>query len=212
LVSYQEWVSLITPSTPQGSGPGATLNTATTATLSPVTGGTADVAQVNVEGAWQGWQAGMQIRVTARGYLTSTATGTTFTPFLASRVGNTGSTYVTLATANGITTPATALTGIQWKLEALIRCTSVATSGNTVSTQGEFGLYGLLASGTALAANPQALTTGASIGLAFPLPPASGETAAAVDTTQIQGLSLRGTLAGANATVVCTQWLVEALN
>jgi hypothetical protein len=42
-------------------------------------------------------------------------------------------------------------------------------------------------------------------------PNASGETASAVDTTQIQGLSLRGTLAGANATVVCTQWLVEAL-
>jgi len=42
-------------------------------------------------------------------------------------------------------------------------------------------------------------------------PNASGETAAAVDTTQIQGLSLRGTLAGANATIVCTQWLAEAL-
>jgi hypothetical protein len=34
----------------------------------------------------------------------------------------------------------------------------------------------------------------------------------AVDTTQIQGLSMRGTLAGANATVQLTQWLVEAMN
>ena len=43
------------------------------------------------------------------------------------------------------------------------------------------------------------------------LPNASGETAAAVDTTSIQGVSLRGTLAGANATIQLTQWFVEAL-
>ena len=210
-VSYQEWVSLITPSTPQGSGPGATLNTATTATLSPVTGGTADVAQVNVEGAYQGWQTGMQIRVTARGFLTTTATSTTATFLLASRVGNTGSTYVTLATSNGITTGTTVLTGVQWKLEALIRCTNVATSGNTVSTQGELSLMGIT-SVPAAAANPFPLTGNASVSAWIPLPAASGETAAAVDTTQLQGISLRGTLAGANATIVCTQWLVEALN
>ena len=203
-MSYQEWISLITPSTIQGSGPGATLNTATTATLSPVTGGTADVAQVNVEGAFQGWQAGMLIRVTARGYITSTTTSTTVTFLLAARVGNTGTTYVTLATSAGLATSATAQTGNPWKLEALIRCTNVATSGNTVATQGEMWV-------SQNPATAQTLNTG-SAGVNLYLPSASGETNAAVDTTQIQGISLRGTLAGANATVVCTQWLVEALN
>ena len=203
-MSYQEWISLITPSTIQGSGPGATLNTATTATLSPVTGGTADVAQVNVEGAFQGWQAGMLIRVTARGYITSTTTSTTVTFLLAARVGNTGTTYVTLTTSAGLATSATAQTGNPWKLEALIRCTNVATSGNTVATQGEMWV-------SQNPATAQTLNTG-SAGVNLYLPSASGETNAAVDTTQIQGISLRGTLAGANATVVCTQWLVEALN
>jgi len=33
-----------------------------------------------------------------------------------------------------------------------------------------------------------------------------------VDTTQLQGISMRATLAGANATIQLTQWIVEALN
>jgi len=201
-VSYQEWESLITPSTAQASGAGAALSTAATATLSPVTGGSADVAQVNSEGAFQGWQAGMQIRVTARGFITTTTTSTTFTGLLAARVGNTGSTYVTLATTAALTTGTTALTGIPWKFAALIRCTQVATSGNTVATEGEFQLQN----------NVTAPTIGTANSIFLPMPNASGETNAAVDTTQIQGISLRGTLAGANATVQLTQWLVEALN
>ena len=211
-MASQNWVSLLNPAAPRGSGAGTGVSTATTATISPATAGGADVAQVNPEGLPQGWYPGLLIRVTARFFLTTTSSSTTFTPLLAARVGNSGSTYVTLATANGITTGTTVLTGIQGKLEALIRCTGIASSGNTVSTQGELGLLGLLASGAALAANPQALTTGASIGAAFPLPAASGEQAAAVDTTQLQGLSMRATLAGANATIQLTQWLVEALD
>jgi hypothetical protein len=201
-MSSQNWVSLLSPPTPQASGAGAALSTAATATLSPVTGSAADVAQVNPEGQYQGWYVGLLIRVLARGFITTTATGTTFTPLLAARVGNAGSTYVTLATGPGISTPAAANTGIQWKLEALIRCTSVATSGNTVSAQGEIE-FKPLAAQTILTASAET-TVG--------LPNASGETAAAVDTTQLQGISMRGTLAGANATVQLTQWLVEAMS
>lgn len=204
-MSYQEWVSLIVPSTPQATGAGTVLNTATTATLSPVTGGSADVAQVNSEGAFQGWSVGMLILVIARGFITTTTTSTTATFLLAARVGNTGATYVTLATTAGITTGTTALTGIQWKCEALIRCTNVATSGNTVATQGELTL-----TNNATAPTINAVTN--AVQLQAGLPAVSGETNAAVDTTQIQGLSLRGTLAGANATVQLTQWLVESLN
>jgi hypothetical protein len=201
-MSNQNWVSLLIPGTPQASGAGAALSTATTATLSATTGSGADVAQVNQEGQYQGWYIGMLVRWTARGYITTTATSTTFTPLLAARVGNTGSTYVTLVTASAITTPAAANTGIQWKLEALSRCTNVATSGATVSTQGEFSV-GALAAQTILTATAQIWVA---------MPNASGETAASVDTTQLQGLSMRGTLAAANATVQLTQWLVEALN
>jgi hypothetical protein len=198
----QQWVSLLTPNNPQASGAGTALSTATTATLSPVTGIPSDVAQVNAEGQYQGWYPGLLIRYTARGYITTTATGTTFTPFLAARVGNTGTTWVTLATTSGIGTPAAANTGIQWKFEALSRCTAIATSGATISTQGEIS-FGALIAQTILTATAQVWVG---------MPNASGESTAAVDTTQLQGLSLRGTLAGANATVQLTQWMVEAMD
>lgn len=200
----QNWVALLNPSVPLVSGAGAVLNTATTATISPTLGSTADVAQVQPAAQPYGWYTGLLIRVTARGFITTTTTSTTATFLLASRVGNAGSTYVTLATTAGVATSTTAMTGNPWKLEALIRCTAVATSGNTVSTQGE--LYISQNSATA-----QTINT-ASAGVNLYLPNASGETAAAVDTTQLQGISMRATLAGANATIQLTQWLVEALD
>jgi hypothetical protein len=206
-LTSQNWVSLLQPPQHVWSGAGTVLNTAATATISPrPTPNTADYNAFVPAGSLA---VGSLIRVTARGFLTTTGTSTTATWFLGSNIGNTGTTYVTLATTNGISTGTTVLTGIQWKLEALIRCTAVATAG-TLATQGELSLQGLLASGAALAANPQALTTGASIGAAFPMPAISGETAATVDTTQTQGIALRATLAGANATIQLTQWLVES--
>jgi len=120
-VSSQNWVSLLTPDTIQGSGPGATLNTATTATLSPVLGSTADVAQVNAPGFYQGWATGDLFRVLARGYLTTTGTSTTVTFLLAARVGNAGTTYVTLATTAGVATGTGALTGLPWQIDGMIR-------------------------------------------------------------------------------------------
>jgi len=201
-VTSQNWVSLITPASSHGSGAGAALNTAATATLSPLIGAVAagDVAQVNAEGFYQGWESGLQIRVRARGFITTTGTSTTATFLLATRLGNTGSTYVTLATSAGFATGTGALTGLPWQLDGEIRCTAVATSGNTVSTQAALWIQNTAA---------PALATANTVMLG--LPNASGETAAAVDTTSIQGVSLRGTLAGANATIQLTQWFVEAL-
>lgn len=210
-MANQSWVSLLNPASPQASGAGTALNTAATSTISPVSGSGADVAQIQPAGQPYGLYAGGLYRVTARGFITTTGTSTTATLLLASRVGNSGSTWVTLATTNGITTGTTVLTTVNWKLEALIRCTAVATTGNTMSTQGEMGLQGLLTT-PALAANPFVLTGSTSISAAIPLPASNGETAAAVDTTQLQGISMRATLAGANATIQLTQWLVEALD
>jgi hypothetical protein len=201
-MANQMWVSLLNPASSQASGAGAVLNTATTATISPVTGGSADVAQVQPAALPYGWYAGLNIRWTARGFITTTATGTTVTFLLASRVGNTGSTYVTLATTAGISTPAAANTGLQWVLTGASRCTAVASSGASISTQAEIEILPIAA---------QTILT-ASATVKVGLPNASGETAATVDTTQLQGLSMRATLAGANATVQLTQWLVEALD
>lgn len=203
-MANQSWVSLLNPASPQASGAGAPITTsATTATISPVTGLTSDVAQVQPAGQPYGWYPGLLIRVTARGFVTSTTTATNVTFSLASRVGNSGSTFITLATAGALACT-TAITGAPWKLEALIRCTAVATSGNTIDTEGEIYVSQNPATG-------QTLNT-ASAGVNLYLPNASGETAAAVDTTQLQGLSMRCITSAAGATVALTQWLVEALD
>lgn len=207
-MANQNWVSLLQPSQAGWSGAGTALSTAATATISPLP--TPNTADYNVFVPSGGFNTGTLIRVLARGFLTTTGTSTTLTVFLGSNIGNTGTTYVTLATTPGITTGTTVLTGIQWKLEALIRCTLVATAG-TLATQGEMGLQGMT-SVPAQMASPFVLTAAAPEAYAIPLPLASGETAATVDTTQTQGIALRATLAGANATIRCTQWLVEQLN
>jgi hypothetical protein len=204
-MANQNWVSLISGAASLNSGAGAVLNTATTATISPVTGASADVAQVQPGGQYLGFYDGLLIRVTARGFITTTGTSTTATFLLASRVGNTGSTYITLATSAGIATGTGTLTGVPWQLDGTIRCTEVATSGNTISTQAKLNFPN-----NVTAPSIGAVTNGVEL-VAF-LPSVSGETAAAVDTTQLQGISMRATLAGANATIQLTQWLVEALN
>ena len=114
---------------------------------------------------------------------------------------------VVLCTTVGQTTGTTAVTGIQWECEALIRCTAVASSGSTVSTQGTWTLFN---SGAAVPANPLTLTS--STALDFPMPNISGETAASVDTTQPQGIQMCATGTASSGRIQCTQWLVEALN
>jgi hypothetical protein len=196
----QDWVSLF----PQGdqiafSGPGTALSTAATATISPMpTGAPADF---NKQMNGSDWSVGKMIEVTARGFITTTATGTTATFFLATNIDNTGTTYVTLATTAAITTLASAVTGLQWELWATIRCTAVASSGNTLATQ---GIMKIATSATPTMVTPSGLIVG--------LPNASGETNAAVNTLRTQGIALRATLAGANATIQCTQWTLKLLN
>lgn len=200
-MASQSWVSLLNPNNPASSGAGTLLNTATTAALSPQAAANLDYALVGAGGQPGGWYPGLLVRILARGFITTTATGTTATWLLRANKQNSG-TFVTLATTAGVSTPASANTGLQWKLEAMLRCTAVAASGNTVSTQGELTINPIAAQ-TILTASAETTVS---------MPNASGETAAAVDTSVFQGIQLAGTLAGANASIQCTQWLVEALN
>jgi hypothetical protein len=196
----QDWVSLF----PQGdqiawTGAGTALSTATTATISPMpTGATAEFNK-QVNGG--DWRVGKLIEVTARGYLTTTATSTTATFFLATNIDNTGTTYVTLATTAGFATGTAVVTGAPWEMWATIRCIGVASSGSTLATQGTLKITNTTAPAFATA---NCVLLG--------LPSASGETNAAVNTLRTQGIALRATLAGANATITCTQWMCKLLN
>jgi hypothetical protein len=200
-VASQNWVSLLQPPQNVWSGLGTSYSGTAPATISPVP--TPNTADYNVFVPAGGLAVGSLIRVTARGFLTTTGTSTTTTWFLGSNIGNTGTTYVTLATTASLTTGTTVLTGLQWDLRAIIRCTLVATAG-TLATQGELRLATNVTTPT--------LVTPPVNEIKLPMPTASGETAATVDTTQTQGIALRASMVAANCTIRCTQWMVEQLN
>lgn len=206
-MASQQWVSLLNGGSTRATGPGTTLNTATTATISPCQAGalTADVAVVNPDGYPLGWYGGFLIRVTGRGFVNTGGTTSNLSWLLTANVGNSGGTYKTLATTTTLALGTGSVTGLQWTLKALIRCSAVSQTAGTMTTQGDVILP------NAVPGAPLALTTANT--LILPMPNISGETSmATVDTTQVTGIGLRATLSAAFGTVACTQWLVEALD
>jgi hypothetical protein len=204
----QQWVSLINSGSVRASGPGTTLSaSATTATISPCQSQAllVDVATVNPDGQPLGWYVGMLIRVTARGFVNTGGTTSNLTWLLTANKGNNNS-WQTLATTTGLVLGTGAVTGLQWELDALIRCTAVNTQASAVgacSTQGSVKMDIAVPSSPALAANE----------LILPMPNISGETSlATIDTSVVTGIGLRATLSAAFGAVACTQWLVEALD
>jgi hypothetical protein len=203
----QQWVSLINAGSVRATGPGTTLATsATTATISPCQAGalTADVATVNPDGYPLGWYAGLLIRVTARGFVNTAGTTSNLSWLLTANQGNSNS-YKTLATTTTLALGTGSVTGLQWELDALVRCSAVSQTAGTALTQGSVKMP------LAVPGAPLSLATANC--LILPMPNISGETSlATVDTTQVTGIGLRATLSAAFGTVACTQWLVEALD
>lgn len=194
---YQGWTQLLNSDAPWQTTVGTALSTATTATVSPQAPTAKDFSV-----ATSYLYPGAVLRLTAQGLLTTTGTTTTATIFAAA-----GATPTTLATPVGITTGATIITGIQWWMLLYCRIVAVASTGNTIQSQGALTMGN---SGAAVPANPIALT--ATPGMRLPMPNASGETAAAIDTTIAMPMMIRGTLAGANATIQCTQFFIEHMD
>jgi hypothetical protein len=199
---FQGWNQLLNADAPWQTTTGTNLTTATTATISPQAGGAKDYVV-----ATSYLYPGAVFRCIAQGFLTTTGTSTTATIFIAA-----GATPTTLVTPSGITTGTTALTGLQWYWESYHRVTAIASTGNTISSQGYLHLAVVLAATPTVLGAPQNLTTVGAGGLRLPAPNASGETAAAIDTTSNMAIMMRGTLAGANATVNCSQFFVEQLD
>jgi hypothetical protein len=207
-VANQQWVSLLNGGSTRAAGPGTTLSaSATTATISPCQAGalTADVAVVNPDGYPLGWTAGLLLRVTARGFVNTGGTTSNLSWLLTANTGNTGGTYKTLATTTTLALGTGSVTGLQWELDALVRCSTVSQTAGTLLTQGSVKMP------LAVPGAPLSLATANE--LILPMPNISGETSiATVDTTQVTGIGLRATLSAAFGAVACTQWLVEALD
>ena len=192
-MAVQYWGNLLNAGAPWQTTAGTALSTATTATISPQSAGSNDYTlQSNY------FYPGLIIEIDAQGFITTTGSSTTLTVLLAAN--NAGS-YTTLATSQGIATGTGTLTGLPWSLTAYIECTAAGSSGNTLSTEASM----------LVASSVSAPTIGTTNNVTYiGMPSASGATAAAVNTTVPLGLPLRATLAGANATIQCTQYLIKA--
>jgi len=189
-MASQSWVSLLDNATTFQTSSGTLLNTATTATISPQAAGSKDFTlPANF------FYPGLTLRVTAQGFITTTGTSTTLTVLLAT------STPTTLATSAGMATGTGTLTGLPWQLKGFITCTAIGSGVNTLLTEAVM----FIATSTAPAIGTANCTM---VGL----PSASGATATQIDTTSAQGICLRATLAGANASIQCTNWDIEALD
>ena len=198
----QAWTGVLNQGT-FWNGAGTVLNTATTAAVSPQAAATRDFP---VQGGGQpyGWYVGQLIRVTARGFLTTTGSSGTLAWLLRANLNNLNSTLTTLATTAALTTGTGSLTTLQWKLEAFVRCTAIASSGSSVSTQGELTVQTNSTTPT--------LVTPPVNQIVLPMPNINGETAASVDTTQLQGIQLACTQVTSTCTVQLTEWVIEGLN
>jgi hypothetical protein len=206
-MANQQWVSLINSGSARAAGAGTALtSSASTATISPCQAGglNTDVASVNPDGQYLGWYSGMLIRVTARGYVNTAGTTSNLSWLLRCNAGNTG-TWTTFATTTTLALGTGSITGLQWELDALMRCTALGsgTSGS-VSTQGSVKIP------MAVPGAPVALGTGNAIIL--PMPNISGETALGINTTSLTGIGLAATSSAAFGTIACTEWLVETLD
>ena len=193
-MAAQSWVSLLNNATTYQTSSGTLLNTATTATISPQQAGSNNDFTLPANFFYPG----CTLRIWAQGFLTTTGSSTTLTVLLAA---NKAGSYTTLATSAGMATGTGSLTGLPWELHAYIICAAIGSTGNTLTTQGIIKF----ATSTAPAIGTANMTIAG-------LPSASGGTAAAIDTTSAQGIALRGTLAGANASIQCTNWDIEWLD
>src|SRR5258708_33032355 len=107
-MAQQSWVNLLNAGSPWQTAQGATLSTAATATISPQAPTNQDFVLPGQPNGLQ-WYTGMQLRLRARGGLTTGGTTTSLTRFPSSRAAGTLATP--LCTTPAVVPGATPLAG-----------------------------------------------------------------------------------------------------
>lgn len=184
-MSAQGWVSMLNDQWQIGAG--TALNTATTATISPQNATSKDYLISPYE-----WRVGKCLKVFGSGILSSGGTASNLTIFLAA-----GGTPTTLSTTPAMALGTGSITNAPWHMWARIRCLAVASSGNTLETEGTI-LY-------ANTAAPSFTTANAGV-LDLPL------TSAAIDLTTSCALMLRATLSAAFGAITCQTFFISSWN
>src|SRR5258708_6059148 len=132
-MAQQSWVNLLNAGSPWQTAQGTSLTTAATATVSPQAPTTQDFVLPGQPNGLQ-WYVGMQLRLRARGNMSSGGTTTSLTVFPA--IGVSGTLGTALCTTPAIVLGATTLTTLVWTLESDITCTALGSTGNTLISDG----------------------------------------------------------------------------
>lgn len=194
-MASQNWTNLLNAGAPWQTSAGTALSaSASTATISPQAAGSQDFVLPTQFNGTQ-WYPGMTLKIEAAGTLNTGGTTSNLTMFLAAGVSGTLAT--TLTTSGALTLGTGSLTGIEWTLFGLIRCTAIGSSGNTLAAAAMWTVAGGAASNTG--------TIGTANGNSMGLP----ETAVALNTyTAATALGLRATLSAAFGAVQCNEFMV----
>jgi hypothetical protein len=198
-VGSQTWNNLLNAGSPWQTTNGTALSaSASTATISPQAAGQQDfvLPVQSVAGSGLQWYPGMTLRVRGRGTINSGGTASNLTVFLAA--GASGTLATTLSTTAAMALGTGTLTGMGWRLDTLIRCLAIGSSGNTLSCGGEL----------VMTDNTTAAAIGTANGLVWLLP----ETTTAFNTyTPATALGLRATLSAAFGLIQCNQFTIEQM-
>src|SRR5258708_23884727 len=122
-MAQQSWVNLLNAGSPWQTAQGATLSTAATATISPQAPTTQDFVLPGQPNGLQ-WYTGMQLRLRARGVLTTGGTTTSLTRFPA--IGGSGTLATTLCTTPSVRRGATTPTALASYMDSGITVTALA--------------------------------------------------------------------------------------
>lgn len=195
-MAFQSWVNLLNAGTPWQTAAGTALSaSASTATISPQSNaGNQDFILPTQYNGIQ-WYPGMTLKIEAAGTINTGGTTSNLTVFLA--CGVSGTLGTTLSTSGALTLGTGSLTGIEWIMNAWVRCTAIGSSGNTLACAGAMMLPGTVGSNTG--------TIGTANCTIMALP----ETAVAFNTyTSATALGLRATLSAAFGLVQCNEFLI----
>jgi hypothetical protein len=192
-MAQQDWVNLVNWGDPWQVSQGAALSaSASTATISPQAAGSQDfILPVQPNGIQ--WYKGLTYKVEASGTIGSGGTTSNLTVFLA--CGASGTLATTLSTTAAIALGTGGLSGLEWWLNATVRCIAIGSTGNTLTAEG----------GMTIQTSAAGLAIGTANVTYAPLPLTS---TAFNSYTASTALGLRATLSAAFGSVQCNSFQI----
>lgn len=197
-MASQDWVNLLNWMAPFQTTSGTTLNTATTATITPQAPTTQDFILPTQSSGTQFYTT-MTLKLEASGTINTGSAAANLTVFPA--IGVSGTLGSTLTTSAAVALGTGSLTGLEWYLLATVRCIATGSTGNTLSSEGQMHV--------------QTSTAGLAIGTAndtvIPLP----FTNLAFNTyTAATAIGIRATLSAATGppAITCNSFQVYQIN